>query len=304
LLFIQAGVNWGGHVIVVRLMGGLGNQMFQYACAKSLALRYKTDVRVDLSYLLDEELRSQHTPREFELGCFVLSQRLATPSDLAFFNRGKRGFARLIQRLRPRVVLQERTLRYDPDLLAGAKKNTQLIGYWQSEAYFASIRSTLLSDFRLARPLSYRATEMAVNIRATIAVSLHVRRGDYATLPEVTSYHGICGQTYYRKAVQYMKSKVPDARFFVFSDDPAWCRQSLEGSGAMTIVEPSDSAAEDMYLMSLCRHHIVTNSSFSWWGAWLNLRSDKVVIAPKLWISPIAPVQPDIIPPDWLVMHE
>lgn len=185
-----------------------------------------------------------------------------------------------------------------------SKKNTQLIGYWQSEAYFASIRSTLLSDFRLARPLSYRATEMAVNIRATIAVSLHVRRGDYATLPEVTSYHGICGQTYYRKAVQYMKSKVPDARFFVFSDDPAWCRQSLEGSGAMTIVEPSDSAAEDMYLMSLCRHHIVTNSSFSWWGAWLNLRSDKVVIAPKLWISPIAPVQPDIIPPDWLVMHE
>ena len=291
-------------MIVVRLMGGLGNQMFQYACAKSLAIRFSTDVRVDLSYLLDEELRSQHTPREFELGCFVLSQRLATPSDLAFFNRGKRGFARLIQRLRPRVVLQERTLRYDPDLLAGAKKNTQLIGYWQSEAYFASIRSTLLSDFRLARPLSYRATEMAVNIRATIAVSLHVRRGDYAALPEVTSYHGLCGQTYYRKAIQYMRSKMPDARFFVFSDDPAWCRQNLEGIGGMTIVEPSDSAAEEMHLMSLCRHHIIANSSFSWWGAWLNTNPDKVVIAPKSWISPIGPVQPDIIPPGWLVMHE
>ena len=291
-------------MIVVRLMGGLGNQMFQYACANSLAIRFSTDVRVDSSYLLNEELLSQHTPREFELGCFVLSQRSATPADLAFFNRGKSGFARLIQRLRPRVVLQERTLRYDPDLLAGAKKNTQLIGYWQSESYFASIRDTLLSDFRVARPLSYRATEMAVNIRATIAVSLHVRRGDYAALPEVTSYHGLCGQTYYRKAIQYMRSKMPDARFFVFSDDPAWCRQSLEGTREMTIVEPSDSAAEDMYLMSLCRHHIVANSSFSWWGAWLNTNPDKVVIAPKPWISPTAPVQPDIIPPGWLVMHE
>ena len=289
-------------MIIVKLLGGLGNQMFQYACARNVAIRFGTKVLFDLDALFDEESRNLHAPRYYELGCFSLPQNFASEADLKMFVRQRKFFARLKRHLLPRRVIQERSLQFDSSLAKRARPRTHLSGYWQSEKYFLGVQNQIHEDFKLVRPLSGKAREVADLIKTRATVSLHVRRGDYVDSTAVQAYHGVCGPDYYRNAMDRIASRVKEALFVVFSDDPDWCRRNFSKDGEILVVEPSFLAAEDMFLMSLCNHHIIANSSFSWWGAWLNPDPGKIIIAPRPWISGSAENQPDIYPPGWIVL--
>jgi hypothetical protein len=291
-------------MIITRLLGGLGNQMFQYACARKLAAQWKTGVCFDLSALLDEELSVLHTPRYYELGCFHFPQKFATEADLERFGRARKFFPRLGRHLRPFRVLQERSLAFESGLMKRAVKQTRLIGYWQSEKYFRGIEKELREDFQLHPFYSEQAAEKAKIIPARETVSVHVRRGDYAGDAKVRDYHGECGVAYYEKAMRRFVSGVQKPVFVIFSDDPDWCRRNLPVLGEYVYMEPSFFPAIDMILMSACAHHIIANSSFSWWGAWLNPNPGKIVIAPKPWNSGTGSGRPDIIPAGWLEMDK
>jgi hypothetical protein len=175
--------------------------------------------------------------------------------------------------------------------------DTYLHGYWQSEKYFADIEAQLRQDFAFPA-LTGRNVEFASELESELSISLHVRRGDYLNL----AAHTVCSQEYYQAAVKEMIRKVSgDPRIYVFSDDPEWARQNLKFSVPTQVVDHNSGAAdfEDMRLMSLCKHNIIANSSFSWWAAWLNANADKNVIAPKAWFGDPKLNNPDITPDSW-----
>jgi hypothetical protein len=172
-----------------------------------------------------------------------------------------------------------------------------LDGYFQSEDYFKSIREQLLSDFQFPG-LNETARELENEIAASgTAVGVHVRRGDYLK-PDILAYHGVLPLAYYQQAKREIESSVTNPHYFVFSDDPEWCRSNFSflGSNAKIVSQAVDNAWTDMYLMSLCKHHIIANSSYSWWAAWLNKNPEKLVVAPKNWFASIAI---EIVPSKW-----
>jgi hypothetical protein len=183
-----------------------------------------------------------------------------------------------------------------------APRDTHLDGYWQSEKYFQDIAATIRRDFTLATDLSAQDRAVADAIADVNAVSVHVRRGDYVTDARTRAAHGVCSNEYYLQACDMIIRRQPDPHFFVFSDDLDWCRSHLQLPGAATYVGHNgpDRDYADLYLMSQCRNHIIANSSFSWWGAWLNPRSDKVVIAPCQWFSGLDVDTRDVLPDGWI----
>lgn len=288
-------------MIVTRLRGGLGNQMFQYAAGLRLACARGTRLLLDTSPLCDPGC---HTPRSYALGPFRLSAGRASPEELAAFGRSRRSLAsRLARRLgrRPDAAAVERHFHFDEEVLA-LPDGVCLRGYWQSERYFADAADRVRRELRLERPPTGRNAELAAEIAACNAVSLHVRRGDYVSDPVANAMHGVCSLDYYRRATELVVGRVPDATFFVFSDDPGWTRDHLQLPGKATVVDHNGPAAghEDLRLMSLCAHHIIANSSFSWWGAWLDPRPDKIVVAPERWFADGARDTADLCPAAWV----
>ncbi len=158
-----------------------------------------------------------------------------------------------------------------------------------------------MRDFRFFEPLSGRNREAAEQIQTTNAISVHVRRGDYATNPATQAFHGILPAEYYRAAVREVSQAVRNPHFYVFSDDPDWCRHNLDLGHSTTFVDHNRArGSDDLRLMSLCAHHIIANSSFSWWGAWLNPREEKIVIAPRRWVADSSIDARDVVPARWI----
>ncbi|MCR9124620.1 MAG: alpha-1,2-fucosyltransferase [Rhodobacteraceae bacterium] len=275
-------------MITARLHGRLGNQMFQYAAARALALRLGVAVGID--------------PREAEArGEGVLTRVFDLPlrqPDVLPPPR-KPALPYLLWRVagrRPRLH-RERGLGYDP-AFEHWPDGAYLHGYWQSERYFAPVADRIRADFAFP-PASPRNAEMAQRIAAGVSVSLHVRRGDYVALGN----HGLCDQAYYEAALQRVAADLPaPPTVFVFSDDPGWARDNLPLPFERVIVDFNgpDADFEDMHLMTLCQHNVVANSSFSWWAAWLNRHPGKRVAAPRKWFGDPALRNPDILPHDWL----
>ena len=277
-------------MIRVKLYGGLGNQMFQYAAAAALAERRDTGVMLDLSWFSNEGQRAR-TVRPYELMIFKLPARTYDSSSR---------FRKWQSRRQKVPVIRRGTSRFDPSVLS-APRNVYLDGYWQSEQYFLDATERIRADFTFPAPTDDRNEELLKKIEASpTAVSVHVRRGDYANDAKTNAFHGLMGVDYYRKACAVIKDAVGSPEFFVFSDDPAWCRGNLELDGA-TFVDwnTGRTAWEDMRLMSTCRHHVLANSSFSWWGAWLNPSEDKVVVAPRQWAVDPSFDTTDLVPDEW-----
>jgi hypothetical protein len=191
--------------------------------------------------------------------------------------------------------------RFNPAILR-LTDNISLDGYWQSEKYFSDIAPVIRSDFTVRVEPEGLNREVASVINGCNAISIHFRRGDYVTDAKIAARHGACTNDYFIKAVELIKARVERPHFFVFSDDPAWVREHFTIPHTMTLVDHNgpDKAHEDLRLMSLCRHHIIANSSFSWWGAWLNPRPDKIVIAPLRWFNDPTVDTSDLIPESWL----
>jgi len=295
-------------VIVSHLTGGLGNQLFQYAAACALADRHRAAVKADLSWFRDPPAGA--TRRDFELAATRAGVgQLSTLDDLrrrlalriAASSIAPRSSIRLQRALSGFSVFVEPHFEYTEDLLR-QPDNVVLVGCWQSERYFRGLRPRLVRELVPRRPLGGRAREVAQRVaRTSNAVGIHVRRGDYVSSTSTAAYHGVCPPEYYEQAVRMIVDERPDAELFVFSDDPGWCRDHLRLRARVEIASDEDSgdAVADLHLMALCRHQVISNSSFGWWGAWLSGGDDQIVVAPRRWFRVGSLETRDLIPESW-----
>jgi len=290
-------------MIISHIIGGLGNQMFQYALGRSRSLELGTPLRLHVSDFADYGLH-----QGFQLGnVFDCVFQFASEKEVRSF-LGWRGYClwrKILRRgsaagLRGARFVVEPHFDYWPGILE-TPTDCYLAGYWQSEKYFRNNEKVIRSDFTFKVPLIGPNIEAASRIANSNAVSLHVRRGDYAANPRTLAVHGLCSLDYYRSAVDFVARHVESPEFFIFSDDIAWVREHLDITRACHYIDHNrgTDSHNDMRLMSLCRHHIIANSSFSWWGAWLNPRPDKIVIAPRRWFAGGQAVR-DLIPESWV----
>ena len=287
-------------MIIVKLMGGLGNQMFQYAAAKSLALLTQTKLKIDVSFLNDRTPRENFTYRDFKLDIFKLSFQIATSNEIQRFLTkpfSNKKIDRIRQKYNPHFIVRENSVNFNTELF-NQSHNTYLEGYFQSEKYFISFENEIRDDFIFNRPEAQLNLEMVQKIKDSNSIAIHFRRGDYISNPITNKFHGVCGIDYYKKAVESMNSKITDPVFFVFSDDIEWVKQNFKANGRVIYVD-SSSESEDLQLMSICKNHIIANSSYSWWGAWLARRNEQKVIAPKQWFTNYALNPEDLIPLRW-----
>lgn len=278
--------------VIVRLTGGLGNQLFQYALGRSIKISCGADVSYSTSAI------ALKNGRRFMLGLFHTK---VTTAEEPF---SQTLVERFLYALMGKTYIREKHLEYMPSLFSRIEHGGTfyLEGEWQTEKYFQNIREQLLSEITLKNPYSEGAQIFSTAIAKATSVALHVRRGDYVTNPGAHATHGVCDLEYYRKAVETIMEKVPGSHFFVFSDDTAWVKENLELDPARTTYV-SDSGVldeEELLLMSECAHAIIANSSFSWWAAWLNKNPDKIIIAPKRWFASPALHSENLVPSSWL----
>lgn len=289
-------------MIIVKLMGGLGNQMFQYAAARSLALRHGVPLKLDMSFLEGSQIGN--TRRHYALGHFAVTADKATSWEVSQMTGcGRTTLETIASRISGAfhrfVYYRERCFHYDKQVFH-LPDNTYLEGYWQSEKYFDDIAEIIRQEFTVVTLPDRKNRELADYIRTVPAVSLHVRRGDYVNDPVTKAVHGVCNIEYYCKAVELLLQSVDNPYLFIFSDDPNWCATNLRLPFPACFVDyNSEYPHEDLRLMSLCRHHIIANSSFSWWGAWLSNNPTKIVIAPKTWFNDATINTDDITPVGW-----
>ncbi|MCU0318775.1 MAG: alpha-1,2-fucosyltransferase [Flavobacteriales bacterium] len=289
--------------IVVRLSGGLGNQLFQYALGRSLYLSGGRRVLYDLDFF--ERKEGDHIKRSYGLGHFGVECERASSWDIAHARHRGSWIRRTLHAIRPglapeRPVNDTPDMRFDPAILA-IKGSAYLDGYWQSEHYFDRIADQLRSELTRWEPGDARTNEWASIIGSVMAVSLHVRRGDYVSHRAAMEHFVTCDVGYYAAAMEFMQQRIPDIHFFVFSDDHDWARDHLPRSSAISFVDHTgpDTAHHDVRLMSLCRHHIIANSSLSWWGAWLGRTSEQNVVAPRFWFKDPMINAGFQLPPSW-----
>lgn len=283
-------------MIVVGLKGGLGNQLFQFALGRRLAIEHGCPL------ILDDRALHSDPLRNFALNQFQISQPLAKPLSYPLHGVGAylNPLYRSLPFTQPLTIANEKGFAFDSQVLE-YESGTYLNGYWQSEHYFLPIRQILLTDLELAKPLSTAQSKLAEQIVGVNAVSLHIRRGDYVSDSTTNSYHGLCDLNWYYRAVEAIAQDVSNPHFYIFSDDYEWATKNLQLSKPTYFIEPQEDGYEsiDMYLMSLCQHNIIANSSFSWWGAWLNQNLQKRVIAPANWFANAPHDTRDLIPASW-----
>ncbi|MFT5223001.1 MAG: hypothetical protein ACI867_001311 [Glaciecola sp.] len=275
-------------MIGVRLHGGLGNQLFQYAAARRLALHHSTEL------VLNTRIVAGRSARSYVLGDLRINARVdrtgwATKDTLLH----RRGPLRTLD-----VIGEDESDAHDPGRwLIELPDNVLLHGYWQKQQFFEEIRPTLLDEFRLAGT----SPVASVPTGGPPIVAVHVRRGDYVSDPVVQRKHGTLGLDYYERALEFVLAREPEARPWIFSDDPSWCREHLRLHPEQRIIsDGSMSATAELDLMRACRHHIMANSTFSWWGAWLARRDGQVAVVPRQWFADVDADEQGLVAPGWV----
>jgi hypothetical protein len=276
------------NMIIIRIHGGLGNQMFQYALGRNLSLIHGVPFKIDTSYLRTEN----QSGRSFLLDNFTTQCIEANPEEI---QKHRSGWAKIIGK-----YVREKSPRFDPSILK--RSDGYFDGHWNSEKYFKTSESVIRTDTCLKKPFDQSAEKIAREIAATeIPVSIHIRRGDYVSIAKIATRHGILPLSYYKEAMDKVAEKFPNAHFFIFSDDIAWTQGHFPKKYPLTFIsDPSISACESLILMSKCVHHIIANSTYSWWGAWLNASTSKIVIAPEAWMNDPSIDTRDILPDPWI----
>lgn len=265
-------------MIVTRLIGGLGNQLFQYAMARAVADYHCVELKLDVS-----AYNRGIVHRGYRLFNLRIRGDIATDGDIKSLKGSNDLIGEALRKTRTfakKTFYKERKrLVFDKRVFASPERYFQ--GYWQNENYFLGIRETIVSDFQPKCSLSKNALEHEERITSSDAVSLHIRRGDYLKHPEI----GVLELEYYKRAVDYIKGSIRTPKFFVFSDDIVWCQENLSFVDDVIYVNNTVTEIDDLVLMSTCNHNIIANSSFSWWGAWLNRNREKIVVAPHNWAA-------------------
>jgi hypothetical protein len=273
-------------MIIVQLIGGLGNQMFQYACGKYLACKMKTKLVLDICFL--NISNPFITDRNYELDAFAIKATFLENIP----------YERLPDEVT--VISEEKRVTYNPGFTKRAGKNIYLRGYWQSWKYFQTIEPLIRKQFTINnRYLSDKVKAFADRIQLSESVCIHIRRTDYTK--QQHAHIGVLPLSYYCNAIRYIVDKKKEPVFYVFSDEPEWCIKNLKMDKKNHVVQ-GNTTIEDLYLMIRCKHHIIANSTYSWWGAWLNTNPDKIVITPDIWFigAKIKVNETDLIPPDWI----
>ncbi|MDD2757930.1 MAG: alpha-1,2-fucosyltransferase [Patescibacteria group bacterium] len=284
-------------MIITKLIGGLGNQMFQYSLGRSLSLKNNDELKLDVTnYAGNQE---GITPRQYALGVFNIKEKFASQTEIDKL-KTKNIFFKKIGLVKKTHYLEKRANSYD-DRVMEITGDAYLEGFWQTEKYFKNIRETLLKDFSLRDKISDPAEAFVAKIQSAPSASIHIRRGDYVSRAAASAHHGTCSLDYYERAIGYLKSKNQSTVFFVFSDDISWAKDNLKESDLIFVSSPEIKDYEELILMANCQDNITANSAFSWWGAWLNKNPDKIVIAPKKWFRNDGANRHDIIPGNWLI---
>jgi hypothetical protein len=270
-------------MIISKITGGIGNQMFQYAIGRSISIRKKNILKLDKSFYLSQ------IKRDYELDLFNTIGEIASKEEISALSGIENFPMKVMRRLglsvfKPKSYFREKTAAQFDDKVFDFQRDLYLDGYWQNENYFKNIRREILSEFTLKNDICHKAKEQLNKIKKTNSVALHVRRGDYITNTHAAKSHGICNINYYKKAVLFMTSSMSaPPLFYVFSDDIEWCKKNFTFLNNKVFIDDTRDALEDLELMKQCKNIIVANSTFSWWAAWLNQNKNKIVVCPEIW---------------------
>lgn len=295
-------------MIIVKLVGGLANQMFPYATARRLAHRWNAELKLDVRLFAPEVQRRLQFPRHYALGAFNISGQIATDDEIAGFAavRKRSRFAAIKDFIglppRPeRVYYKERHFHFDPRVLK-LPDNVYLDGNWVCEKYFADIEDILRKEFTFKEEPAGRNRELLREVSGVDSVSIHIRRGDYAAIKKIQDVHGVCEIGYYQECVRMIAGRIRAPHFYIFSDEPEWAKQNLRIGYPSVYVDHNspEQGHEDLRIMSNCRHNIVANSGFSWWAAWLNPNPGKIIFAPRRWVRTTKYDTRDLVPGGWI----
>jgi len=293
-------------MITVNIYGGIGNQMFQYALGRSLSVKLKTKLKFNYSdNITRTDFKQEDIVSIFEI--FKLS------GEVKYYKQGTLSFKeKFMYRLKNKFInfcerknfIYEQDFSYDKNILE-TPNNSYLTGYWQSEKYFKNIVDILKKDFQFKIPMSSYNINIFNKIINSNSVSIHVRGRDYLTNEAAKQLYAGGNYKYYEDCIEFIKKRVTSPHFFIFSDDSEYAKSFFDCADSITFVVGNSwnkTSYEDLRLMSMCKHNIITCSSFGWWGAWLNNNKGKIVLAPKMWFSEDEKnkLTVDIIPDTWI----
>jgi hypothetical protein len=296
-------------MIIVRIIGGLGNQMLQYAMGRNIALKNNVELKLDISAF------GTYTLHPYVLNNFNIIENIATDNEIKEFTQWKfeirdefkkiyHVFDKTLNAIHPyykRKYIKEQGFTFDPNILK-VKDNAYLEGYWTSEKYFKEIEPVIRKEFIIKGEPDSSNAHLTSEILDTESISIHIRRGDYITDPVTNKIFSTGSMDYYTKAVEDICKHTSAPHFFIFSNDLEWVKNNFSIPYPMHLVTINgpDTPHWDLHLMSLCKHHITANSTFSWWGAWLSTNKDKRIYTPKRWYKVDYIDQKDFFPDSWI----
>lgn len=264
-------------MIKVRIYGGLGNQMFQYALGKSMSLNNNTKLTLDISWYYKY---GKNTKRRFGLDEFNIDAKISKGVFSGLINRA----LYKIGLFNNGYIKEKKLFGFDQSITN--YNNVYLDGFWQNKDYFKDFSDNIKKDFSLKETPTYNISIFLKKINDSESVAIHIRRGDYVDNSHANNFHGLCSLEYYNQAISHIKNRIKNPYFFIFSDDIEWVKKNLViGEQVAWVSGNKFSDTEELFLMSACKHDIIANSTFSWWGAWLNSYNKKIIIAPKKWLN-------------------
>lgn len=283
-------------MIITKLTGGLGNQMFQYAIGRSLSEKNNTQLKLDIA---GYQKQFGVTPRQYGLNVFNIKEDFALEKDIKKIKYGS--LVRQKLRLTSSGYVKEKYSNIFIKNILDLQKDIYLEGFWQTEKYFLMIADIIRKEFSLRNEFNNLDKGLLEVIDNSLSVSLHIRRGDYVANLKTNQFHGACSLEYYQAGIDYLKNRFGSVVLFIFSDDIEWVKDNLKTDQKIIFVSNGKlKDYEELVLMSKCKHNIIANSSFSWWGAWLNNNPVKIVIAPKNWFNNVKANKNDIVPESWV----
>ena len=290
--------------VVVHIVGGLGNQFFQYAAGRSLSDRLGCDLVLDLRGLHEIGDR-KYRLEKYKIRAIVGSQEYLKKYPYwrsTRYSRFREKMSRTFPHFLHYPLFRAENFSYD-DRFENIKTPVYLMGYWQSEKYFSWNRNKIIDDLVLLNN-NCEKSDLYNKISSSNSVALHIRRGDYVSNPAAAAFHGLCSLSYYQSALNILQNRIKNMEIFIFTDDSEWVKENLIIKYPSHIVESvgDDSDLLDFELMRQCKHHIIANSSFSWWGAWSCKSEDKQIIAPKRWFLDKTWNTSDLVPDSWLLV--
>jgi len=287
-------------MIIVKITGGLGNQMFQYSLGRALSIKLDCELVLDVTFYPSQELR------KYELDKFNISARFATTEELIRVGAGESLISKVVHKLKlepmiyPLYIKEKESMKY-LKTIDKCIKGSYLDGYWQNPDYFKKYKDILLKDFTPVTNMSVIMNYWADKIKNSKSVSIHIRRGDYINNNQTNSVHGICSLEYYKKAIDVFDDNDDSISYYVFSDDIKWCKENLGFMKKCFFVDDTTDPVDDLMLMGLCEGNIIANSTFSWWGAWLGCSSGRTV-APINWFASKDKNANGIYPKSWITL--